>query len=155
MSKKKEKTKEELLNELSERDAKIIKLEARIKELELPYSEVTDKLYWLEFGIRRLTFTDYDDLVDCIFKFREDDSDAEIVLWELSRTEEQMKAGDMRIKLPDIFGEGIRRSKLAKDKSQEHLIRELSADKLEIARIAILVGVDEERVKEILKVPKK
>ena len=40
-------------------------------------------------------------------------------------------------------------------KRQECLIRDLYADKVEIARIAQIVGVDEERVKEILKVRKK
>ncbi len=141
MSDEKEMTKEELLKKYSE-------LETRVKELEFPYREVTDKLYWLEFGIRRLVFTDYDDLVDCIFRFREDDSKAEIVLWELSRTQEQMKAGDMRIKLPDILAEGIERGKIKRDERQ---IRELLSYKIEIPKIASIVGVDEKRVKEIQK----
>lgn len=141
MSKDKEITKEELLKENSE-------LKVRIKELELPYREVTDKLYWLEFGVRRLVFTDYDHLVDYIVKFIEEDSKAEIVLWELSRTKEQMKAGDMRIKLPEILAVGIERGKVKRDERQ---IRELLSYKIEIPKIASIVGVDEKRVKEIQK----
>ena len=152
MSKEKEKTRDELLKEISELKARVKELEARVKELDVPYREVIDKLYWLEFGIRKLVFTDYDNLVDCLFEFREEDSDAEVVLWELYRTEEQMKAGDMRIKLPDILGEGIQRAKI---KRQERLIRELLTDELEITRIASIVGVDEERIKEIQKELKK
>lgn len=135
-------TKEQLLKENAE-------LKARIKELDLPYREVKEnKLYWLEFGISKLVFTEYDPLVDCLIEFLEQDSQAEIVLWELSRTEEQMKAGDMRIKLPEILAAGIERGKSKRDARQ---IRELLSYKLEIPKISSIVGVDEKIVKEIQK----
>jgi len=155
VSDEKEKTKEELLKENSDQKAEIEKLNTRIKELDVPYMEVTDKLYWLEFGVLRLTFNSYDELVDSIFELQEEDSEAEIVLWELSRTKEQMKAGDMRIKLPEILGEGITRAKLRRkerdDINKERQIRELLSYKLEIPKIASIVGVDEKRVKEVQK----
>ena len=145
---------EEVKQKLNETQETLQNLQERTEELEKEVS-VADTLYWLEYGVDRWAINNEDYLIDKLHKLQEENPDGEVVLWELTRTAEQMKAGDMRIRLPELMTRGIARAKEKRLEEQQDRVREqvrklLEAD-LDIDTIASIVGLAGKEVTKIKK----
>lgn len=145
---------EEVRQKLSETQGIIQGLQERTEELEKEVS-VENKLYWLEYGTNRWAINEEDYLIDKLHNLQEEDPDAEVVLWELTRTAEQMKAGDMRVRLPELMTRGIARAQEKRLVEQQNRAREqvkkLLEANLDIDTIASVVGLTGEEVKVVKK----